>query len=208
MKDQNNQNNQINQMNQEIDSNFNDLQDQMQRNIEEEKNEDGIRNVMNNIASNENASTENETETRNEPKEDQKIYKTKPLPDVNFENSKNFLEKIKFAEQKKSQENYNAILVDIIKVDENRRLSVYQDQIEFNLYVYEVTIGDEADEKANWFFPNRFDAYNFVYNFYRRKFALNQLGRYKRVLLLFLYTKFYKCYLLHIIFDYKLINII
>ena len=62
MKDQNNQNNQINQINQinqEIDSNFNDLQDQMQRNIEEEQNEDGIRNVMNNIASNENASTDN-----------------------------------------------------------------------------------------------------------------------------------------------------
>ena len=40
MKDQNNQNNQINQINQinqEIDSNFNDLQDQMQRNIEEEQ---------------------------------------------------------------------------------------------------------------------------------------------------------------------------
>ena len=180
MKDQNNQNNQINQINQinqEIDSNFNDLQDQMQRNIEEEQNEDGIINVMNNIASNENASTENETGTRNEPKEDQKIYKSKPLPDVNFENSKNFVDKIKFAEQQKSQENYNAILVDIIKVDENRRLAVYQDKIEFNLYVYEVTIGDEADENTNWFFPNRFDAYNFVYNFYRRKFALNQFGR-------------------------------
>ncbi len=111
MKDQNNQNNQINQINQinqEIDSNFNDLQDQMQRNIEEEQNEDGIINVMNNIASNENASTENETGTRNEPKEDQKIYKSKPLPDVNFENSKNFVDKIKFAEQQKSQENYNA----------------------------------------------------------------------------------------------------
>ena len=81
MKDQNNQNNQINQINQinqEIDSNFNDLQDQMQRNIEEEQNEDGIINVMNNIASNENASTENETGTRNEPKEDQKNYKSKP----------------------------------------------------------------------------------------------------------------------------------
>ena len=41
MKDQNNQNNQINQINhmsQELDSNFNDLQDQMQRNIEEEQN--------------------------------------------------------------------------------------------------------------------------------------------------------------------------
>ena len=94
-----------------------------------------------------------------------------------MENSKNFVDKVKFAEQQKSQENYNAILVDIIKVDENRRLAVYQDQIEFNLYVYEFTIGDEPDENTNWFFPNRFDAYNFVYNFYRRKFALNQFGR-------------------------------
>ena len=174
MKDQNNK---INQMSQEINSNFNDLQDQMQRNIEEEQSEDGIRNVINNIASNENASTENETGTRNEPKDDQKIYKSKPLPDVNFENSKNFVDKVKFAEQQKRQENYNAILVDIIIVDKYRRLAVYQDQIEFNLYVYEFTIGNGSDENANWFFPNRFDAYNFVYNFYRRKFALNQFGR-------------------------------
>ena len=36
-------------MNQEIDSNFNDLQDQMQRNIEEEQNEDGIRNRIRNL---------------------------------------------------------------------------------------------------------------------------------------------------------------
>ena len=71
MKDQNNQPNQINQ---ELDSNFAELQDQMQGNNEEEQNEDGIRNVMNNLESNENASTENDTETRknrtakNEPK--------------------------------------------------------------------------------------------------------------------------------------------
>ena len=176
MEDQNKQSNQINQ---EIDSNFADLQDQMQGNKEEEQNEDGIRITINNFASNENVSTENETGNRtakNEPKKIKKIYESKPLPDVNLENSKNFIDKSKIYVQYIQSQN-TAVLVDIIRVDRNKRLAVYQDQIKFNLYIYEVTIGDESEANDNWFFPNRFIAYSFVYNYYRQKYALNLNGR-------------------------------
>ena len=181
MKDQNNQPNQINQ---ELDSNFAELQDQMQGNNEEEQNEDGIRNVLNNLESNENASTENDTETRknrtakNELKKVKKVKKTpqsKPLPDVKLESSKNFIDKDRLYEQN-FQSNYNAILVDIIRLNGYKRLAVYQDQIEFNLHVYEVTIGEDSGEDVNWFFPNRFSAYNYVYNYFRKKYALNLRG--------------------------------
>ena len=178
MKDQNNQSNQINQ---ELDSNFAELQDQMQGNNEEEQNEDGIRNVINNFESNENASTENDTETRknrtakNEQKKIKKTYQSKPLPDVKLESSKNFIDKDRLYEQN-IQSNYNAILVDIIRLNGYKRLAVYQDQIEFNLHVYEVTIGEDSEEEVNWFFPNRFSAFSYVYNYFRKKYALNLRG--------------------------------
>ena len=178
MKDQNNQPNKINQ---ELDSNFAELQDQMQGNNEEEQNEDGIRNVMNNLESNENASTENDTESRknktakNETKKIKKTYQSKPLPDVKLESSKNFIDKDRLYEQN-IQSNYNAILVDIIRLNGYKRLVVYQDQIEFNLHVYEVTIGEDSEEEVNWFFPNRFSAFSYVYNYFRKKYALNLRG--------------------------------
>ena len=178
MKDQNNQPNQINQ---ELDSNFAELQDQMQGNNEEEQNEDGIRNVMNNLESNENASTENDTESRknktakNESKKVKKTFQSKPLPDVKLESSKNFIDKDRLYEQN-IQSNYNAILVDIIRLNGYKRLAVYQDQIEFNLHVYEVTIGEDSEEEVNWFIPNRFSAFSYVYNYFRKKYALKLRG--------------------------------
>ena len=66
--------------------------------------------------------------------------------------------------------------MDLIRLHGCKRLAVYQDQIKFNLHVYEVTIGEDSEEEVNWFFPNRFSAFSYVYNYFRKKYALNLRG--------------------------------
>ena len=85
------------QTNQEATSEIFDLEEQRRINTEQEEgNEDGIRNGIYNIPKNGNESTKNDSENAQEqivvPEVDNTI-KNEPIPDVQLENSKNFIQK-------------------------------------------------------------------------------------------------------------------
>ena len=85
------------QTNQEATSEIFDLEEQRRINTEQEEgNEDGIRNGIYNIPKNGNESTKNDSENAQEqivvPEVDNTI-KIEPIPDVQLENSKNFIQK-------------------------------------------------------------------------------------------------------------------
>ena len=94
MEDQNDQ------TNQEEPERIFELEEQRRINSEQEEgNEDGIRNGINNIEQNANQSTENETENAQRQivvpqlHEPNNTIKIEPIPDVQFEDSKNFIKK-------------------------------------------------------------------------------------------------------------------
>ena len=67
-----------------------------------------------------------------------------------------------------------ATFVDKIYYDKNKIIAIYKELYGYNLYAYEYTIGENSNSNNNWFFPNRFEAFTYVINYYRQKCALNQ----------------------------------
>ena len=48
--------------------------------------------------------------------------------------------------------------------------------MDIKYFSYEFTIGENSKLIPNWFFPNKRTALNYVYNYYRQKYDLNQPG--------------------------------
>ena len=65
----------------------------------------------------------------------------------------------------------SATLFDVIRFQENKRIALYKELNGTRIYVYEYTIG--RDSNVDWFFPNRFEAQFYIYDYFRQKYALN-----------------------------------
>ena len=63
------------------------------------------------------------------------------------------------------------ILFDVIKYQENKRIALYKETNGNKIYVYEYTIGRDSVSNVDWFFPNRFEADSYIYDYLRQKYA-------------------------------------
>ena len=70
-----------------------------------------------------------------------------------------------------SQIYIHATLFDVIKYQENKRIALYKETNGNKIYVYEYTIGRDSVSNVDWFFPNRFEADSYIYDYLRQKYA-------------------------------------
>ena len=101
--------------------------------------------------------------------EEEYLERNNELFQISNDSSNNMLNPI----PNDSQIFIQATLFYIIGYNENKRIVLYKDINGPYIYVYEFTIGNYFDSNVDWFFQNRFEAYSYIYNYLKEKYALN-----------------------------------